>query len=100
MSSNDEENPFVSIVSRKIRYLKKKLDKIHKCESQLTTEKALPLDNDQLLLLATKPSLEKALTDLESIKSQLEDVAKLVSSYLVTIFNLHKRNLCITLLLL
>ena len=34
------------------------------------------LNEEQLILLSSKASVERALTDIESIKSQLEEVAR------------------------
>lgn len=48
--------------------------KIVNAETQLALLK--PLDEDQKQLIQTKPSVEKALVELESIKAHLEDVAK------------------------
>lgn len=70
-----DENPYVAVVARKYRNLKKKLDKILKAEdAHKTSGKAL--NQDQLELIASKPSIEKALADVDSIKVQLEEVAK------------------------
>eukprot|EP01041_Mallomonas_annulata_P008533 gene8533-17600_t len=68
------ENPYVAVVSRKYRNLKKKLDKIVKIEAQQKAGKAII--EEQLILLAGKSAVEKALADVESIKTQLEEVAK------------------------
>mmetsp|Transcript_14422 Transcript_14422/g.15090 ORF Transcript_14422/g.15090 Transcript_14422/m.15090 type:complete len:592 (+) Transcript_14422:65-1840(+) len=71
---DQNENPYVAIVSRKSRNLKKKLERVIKVESQLKEGKKL--NEEQLVLVASKASLEKALSDVESIKTQLEEVAK------------------------
>lgn len=71
---DQNENPYVAVVSRKSRNLKKKLERILKVEAQLKEGKKL--NEEQLILVASKSSLEKALTDVESIKTQLEEVAK------------------------
>ena len=59
-----------------INVLLTRLDKINKFESQLVTGKEL--NDEQKQLLANKSSIVKALVELESIKNQLEDVAKQV----------------------
>lgn len=69
-----DENPYIGVANRKSRNLKKKLDKIFKAEAQLKQGKAL--NEEQLILLSSKASVERALTDIESIKSQLEEVAR------------------------
>ena len=62
-----------------------RLVKIVNAETQLASKKAL--DEDQKQLIQTKPSVEKALVELESIKAVLEDVAKEVSDrYLIFLF--------------
>ena len=68
-----------------------RLDKINKCEIQLLSGKAL--NEEQKQLLPTKPSVEKALIELESIKSQLEDVAKLVC---IISFFIYNQNMILT----
>lgn len=68
------ENPYVGTVARKLRNLKKKLEKIATYEAQRASGKAL--DKEQMALLETKSSLEKSVYDLASIKTQLEEVAK------------------------
>ncbi|CAE7548291.1 unnamed protein product [Symbiodinium microadriaticum] len=69
------ENPYVAVAGRKSRNLRKKLEKIMKIEAQ-KMEGLKPLNDEQLVLLTTKGSVEKALHDIESIKTQLEDVAR------------------------
>eukprot|EP00599_Poterioochromonas_sp_BG-1_P015958 CAMPEP_0173157972 /NCGR_PEP_ID=MMETSP1105-20130129/16001_1 /TAXON_ID=2985 /ORGANISM="Ochromonas sp., Strain BG-1" /LENGTH=744 /DNA_ID=CAMNT_0014075655 /DNA_START=50 /DNA_END=2284 /DNA_ORIENTATION=+ len=69
-----KENPYVAIASKKHRNLKKKMEKIVKIEQQLASGKAL--DQEQLALLNSKKSVEKALADVAALKAQLEEVAK------------------------
>lgn len=69
-----EENPYLAVVNRKARNLRKKLASIAKAEAQLLTGKAL--NEEQLVLLASKPSVERAISDIDIIRVQLEDVAK------------------------
>jgi hypothetical protein len=74
MSSElSKENPYVAVVAKKHRNLKKKLERIAKIEQQLTSGK--PLDSEQQQLFNSKGSVEKAVKDLASLKQQLEEVA-------------------------
>ncbi len=50
------------------------MEKIVKIEQQLASGKAL--DQEQLALLNSKKSVEKALADVAALKAQLEEVAK------------------------
>jgi hypothetical protein len=49
-------------------------EKILKCETQLQSGKAL--DEEQLILMTSKPSVEKSLLDLKALQVSLEEVAK------------------------
>jgi hypothetical protein len=69
------ENPYVAVIARKHRNLKKKLEKIAKAESQLSLGKVI--DEEQQILLASKKAIEKSVTDLLQLRQQLEEVAKL-----------------------
>jgi len=68
------DNPFVAVVARKQRNLKKKVDRIQTIEEQYRAGKTL--DEEQLILVSSKPAIEKQLADFKVIKAQLEDVAK------------------------
>jgi hypothetical protein len=68
------DNPYVAVVGRKQRNLKKKLEKITKAEAALEAGKTL--DEEQNVLLSTKPQVERALADFAAVRLQLEEVAK------------------------
>lgn len=68
------ENPYVAVASRKYRNLRKKMDKILKVEAQVKEGKKL--NEEQSVLLSSKSSVERAISDVESIKQQLEEVAR------------------------
>jgi hypothetical protein len=68
------ENPYIAVANRKVRNLKKKLQNIQKVEAQVATGKSL--NEEQLVLLSTKPAVERAMLDIEALKAQLEEVAK------------------------
>jgi hypothetical protein len=68
------DNLYVAVVGRKQRNLKKKLEKIAKAEQQLAAGKTL--DEEQNVLLKTKPQVERLLAELQAIKLQLVDAAK------------------------
>jgi hypothetical protein len=67
------ENPYVAVVAKKYRNLKKKVEKVSKLDSDLKSGKALNID--QLQTIKTLGELERSLADIESIKWQLEEVA-------------------------
>ena len=74
---NDEldknENPYIAVISKKCRNLKKKLNQIQKVDEQLAIGKIL--NEEQRVLLSTRPMFERQLQDLDALKSQLEEVA-------------------------
>lgn len=70
---SDITNPYVSVVAKKSRNLHKKLDKILKADTQQKSGKVL--NDEQLILLTTRCSVEKQLADIDSIKALLEEVA-------------------------
>jgi len=72
--SSSNSNPYLIVVGKKLRSLKKKLEKIVKIEVHKLTGK--DLEEEQLILLANKQGIEKSITDLEALKIQLEEVAK------------------------
>lgn len=66
----NEESPYVVELSKRIRYVRKKLDRIEKLESiPHSTE---PLDDDQKLLLANKHDFEARLAELQVLRSKFE----------------------------
>ena len=67
------ENPYVAVVSKKYRNLKKKADKVSKLHLDLQSGKDLNVD--QLQTIKTLGELERSLADIEAIKYQLEEVA-------------------------
>lgn len=68
------DNPYVAVIARKLRNLRKKYDKILAVEAQSAAGKKL--DEEQLGMLSSKQSIEKSLSDLEALKTSLEEVAK------------------------
>jgi len=74
MQTEVKDNPYVAVVAKKHRNLKKKMEKIIKIEAQIQSGKAL--DEEQKIMYTTKSSVEKSLTDLKAILSAFEDVAK------------------------
>lgn len=56
-----------------------RLDKISKMESQQASGKLL--NEEQLLLLSTKASVDRSLAELDPIRTQLEELAKEVLIY-------------------
>jgi hypothetical protein len=51
-----------------------RLEKIMKVDAQRLEGKVL--NEEQLVLLSSRPAVERSLADIDALKSQLEDVAK------------------------
>lgn len=69
------ENPYVSVVAKKIRALKKKLSKISALEKKVTETANNALNEDQTELLNSKERVQQALADNESLKTHFEEIA-------------------------
>lgn len=67
------ENPYVAVVAKKYRNMKKKVEKVTKLENELNSGKEL--NSDQLQSISTRGELERSLADLESIMCQLLEVS-------------------------
>ena len=72
-ASSSTDNPYVAVVVKKLRNLKKKVEKVSKLDGELKAGK--PLNSDQLQSIKSLGELERSLADIESIKVQLEEVA-------------------------
>mmetsp|Transcript_23812 Transcript_23812/g.40540 ORF Transcript_23812/g.40540 Transcript_23812/m.40540 type:complete len:428 (+) Transcript_23812:36-1319(+) len=72
-AASSSPNPYLTVVAKKSRNLHKKLDKIVKADLQQQSGKAL--NEEQLVLLTTRSSVEKQIADIDGIKALLEEVA-------------------------
>lgn len=66
------ENPYVAVVTKKIRNLRKKLKNIEQLETSRAS--GAILNEDQLITLGTKQNIERQIQDLDGVKTSLEDV--------------------------
>eukprot|EP00638_Chattonella_subsalsa_P009518 CAMPEP_0117752706 /NCGR_PEP_ID=MMETSP0947-20121206/11779_1 /TAXON_ID=44440 /ORGANISM="Chattonella subsalsa, Strain CCMP2191" /LENGTH=592 /DNA_ID=CAMNT_0005571427 /DNA_START=16 /DNA_END=1795 /DNA_ORIENTATION=+ len=72
-----EKNEYLIILYKKIRALKKKLDKCKKVEERSKKKKGkAELHEEQLVLLSLKEDVEKSLKDFETLRDQFEEIAK------------------------
>jgi len=71
-TSEIPENPYVAVVTKKIRNLRKKLKNIEQLEASRAS--GAVLNEDQLTTLGTKQNIERQIQDLDGLKSSLEDV--------------------------
>eukprot|EP01031_Cornospumella_fuschlensis_P046368 gene46368-56779_t len=75
-SENKAENPYLAVVAKKNRNLKKKLDKILQVEQQQAANPSKVLQPEQIALLQSKSSVERSISDLKAVREALEEVAK------------------------
>eukprot|EP00633_Aureoumbra_lagunensis_P010166 CAMPEP_0197324088 /NCGR_PEP_ID=MMETSP0891-20130614/70902_1 /TAXON_ID=44058 ORGANISM="Aureoumbra lagunensis, Strain CCMP1510" /NCGR_SAMPLE_ID=MMETSP0891 /ASSEMBLY_ACC=CAM_ASM_000534 /LENGTH=505 /DNA_ID=CAMNT_0042816845 /DNA_START=26 /DNA_END=1543 /DNA_ORIENTATION=+ len=75
-----ENNPYLSMVTKKIRAIKKKLSKIASLENKLPEE----LNQDQNELLKSRDRLEYVLADLELMKVQFTEIAQMTPSLAIS----------------
>ncbi|EWM28784.1 hypothetical protein Naga_100002g155 [Nannochloropsis gaditana] len=72
-----EESPFVLVLTKKTRALKKKLDRIKALEEARDDQKkAAILNEEQMALVASKEGLQRSLHETEGVKAALMEVAK------------------------
>lgn len=72
------ENGYVTLISKRLRNIKKKLDKIKDIESKMQQGKAV--NEQQLEALSKKDDLLKIQSELESVRTQLTELQLEVSS--------------------
>ena len=77
----NSENPYVVVLQKKCRSLKKKLEKVSQVEQSRLQGKVL--DKDQLVLLSSRLDLEKTLAVTEAIKQQMEEIAQVSAPVLL-----------------
>jgi broad-specificity NMP kinase len=68
-----EENPYLSVISKRIRNVKKKL--IHVEELEIKENNGIELDEGQVRKLAEKDSLKKLIDEYENVKELFSEVA-------------------------
>ena len=66
------ENPYLQVISRRSRNLKKKLNKVDEAEQKMKSGKTL--NDEQLSLVASKGLVERMLSELDAIRASLEEV--------------------------
>lgn len=71
-NSDIPENPYVAVVTKKIRNLRKKLKNIEQLDASRAS--GAVLNEDQLATLGSKQNIERQIQDLESMKISLEEV--------------------------
>ena len=84
VEENVSQNPYLAVVGKKLRNLKKKMERIRALEQEIkqtqgkqkgqATQQSL-LNEEQLALLNSKASVQKAIADIEALRQQLEEVA-------------------------
>ncbi|CAM9382990.1 unnamed protein product, partial [Phaeothamnion confervicola] len=67
------ENPYLAVVSKRLRGLRKKLEKIRKNEALAGTGK---LNEEQKQLLSSRGEVERAIKEADQLRTQLEEVAQ------------------------
>lgn len=72
------DNPYLAIIAKRQRNLRKKINKINEVEDKLNSN--TPINADQVAILAQKQAIERSLVDLDAIKIQLEEVAKEIAT--------------------
>jgi len=65
-------NPYIAVVARKQRNLKKKLERISNVEKSFKDGKSL--DEEQLVLIGSKQNVEKSLLDLSSLRQTMDEI--------------------------
>lgn len=73
MQREDNECPYSMLVYRKVRNLKKKLEKILSIEEKL--KNGGTATEDQLLLYSSKVHVEKSISDMEQIYKEVQEIS-------------------------
>jgi len=68
------ENPYIEVVSKRLRSLNKKKRNIEQLEEQ--QRKGQTLNADQLAVIASKERIEKEIEDLQSLSEQMTQIAQ------------------------
>lgn len=72
--STGAENPYIGTVTRRLRNLKKKMAKIEELEAQAASGKTLV--QEQLDVVASKPTVQRSITDIDALATTMLDIEK------------------------